>query len=193
MLRLIIFLILIFKLVCFSLYAQDNKKSNINIDFGIKTGYAQSYYNAAGESFNTKIQHGLGVHYFARALFYQHVSLEFELAGFYYLSKSDNKGDYYYPERMVIPWSVMVKGYLPVSFGYVNGGAGYYFPYIMKASYYYPREINPGLTAEIGCDFKLKKSKFLIGPLVKYVYYFDDLSDKYFSLYFLLNLSYRIF
>jgi hypothetical protein len=186
-------IVLIISLLPFQLLSQNNFSSRINFNFGLKTGYEQSYYDATGNSFKAKLQNGFGINYYAQVVFYKHTGIEFELAGFYHVSKSDNEGNYYYPERMEIPWSIKLKGFFPFSFGNFNAGLGYYFPYIMKASYYYPRDTYSGIISEIGYDFFIKNSKLSIGPFAKFVYYFDKNSDNYFSIYYLLNISYKIF
>ena len=166
---------------------------NIEFGFGTRGGIQQVYFDDAGSSFKIKRQDGYGFNFYGESVFYKYAGVQIELPGYYYCSNSNTSGGYYYPERVEIPWSAGIKGVLPFSSGRVFINMGYSFPYVMTFSYYFPRRVLSGLTAEIGGDIFIQDKKITLGAGLKYVYFFDNSSDRYFSLYYLLSIGYRVF
>jgi hypothetical protein len=180
-------------------------ENNIEINIGCKAGYKLIFYDDAGDSFKMKNMHGLGFNHFLQVLYGNYLGVEIETGGFFYCGKSEDNGGYYYPKTIEIPFSVMVKGFLPIG-GFssgegrramfvcrLNAGIGCAFPYLIRGSYYSPAAIVPGIVGEIGCDFFPGKTRIAIGPSIKGIYYFDVNADKHFSINCLISVVYKLF
>lgn len=194
-----------FLFLCFAVSNNLFAESDIEINNGYKAGYKLVFYDDDGDSFKMKNMHGLGFNPFLQIQFGNYWGIEIETGGFYYSLKSEDDGGYYYPKTIEIPFSVMVKGFLPIggsSSGErrkalflcrLNAGTGFAFPYLIRGSYFSPAAIIPGIIVEIGGDFTIGKTGIVIGSSIKGTYYFDANAERHFSVHCLISVAYKLF
>ena len=195
----------IFLFLSFTVSSNLFAESDFGINIGCKAGYQLVFYDDAGDSFQMKYMHGCGFNYFLQGRYGNYLGVEIETGGLFYGFKSEDDGGYYYPKTFNIPFSVMVKGFLPIEgkasvrgekntfVCRLNAGIGCAFPFLIRGSYYSPSAIVPGIVGEIGCDFFTGDNRIAIGPLIKGIYYFDADADRHFSIHCLLSVSYKLF
>ncbi|MGC8764921.1 MAG: hypothetical protein ACP5QT_03460 [Brevinematia bacterium] len=166
--------------------------SELNLDIGINGGIEQNIYDAREESFKAKFQYGNGFNSYIRAVFFRYVGVEFGFPGFFYTYSSDSSGDYYYPEKIKIPWNL--KFLFMISYKGFNfeAGGGLEFPYYILASYYSPRYIILGFSFLGGVSYQFTE-RFSLGIRFNVAFYSDEYTSLNNSIYYLLNMSYRIF
>jgi len=166
--------------------------SDLNLDAGISSGILQNIFQDREESFYAKFQYGLGFYNYLRLVYNRFLGVEFGFPGFYYIFKSDSKGYYYYPEKMIIPYFLKLRGILDFEKFYLTFSGGVYFPFQMIASYYFPRYFISGIGGDASINYNLTKN-FSAGLGVEFSYYFDPYALINFSSQIFLNLNYRIF
>ncbi len=165
--------------------------SNINLDIGINAGIEQNIYDAKEESFKAKFQYGAGFNPYFRFLFINLIGIEFGFPGFFYTFSSDTIGDYYYPEKIKIPYNIKLLAIIKYKRFNFEAGAGYCFPYYIIASYYAPRYLLSGLSMLGGFSYTLTERLFL-GIRLEMAIYNDEYSSLNDSIYYMLNIFYRI-
>jgi hypothetical protein len=166
--------------------------SDLNLDAGISSGILQNIFQDREESFYAKFQYGLGFYNYLRLVYNRFLGVEFGFPGFYYIFKSNSKGYYYYPEKMIIPYFLKLRGILDFEKFYLTFSGGVYFPFQMIASYYFPRYFISGIGGDASINYNLTKN-FSAGLGVEFSYYFDPYALINFSSQIFLNLNYRVF
>ncbi|MCX7821407.1 MAG: hypothetical protein N2258_07015 [Brevinematales bacterium] len=166
--------------------------SGVKVNYGIKTGLEQNFYDYRGESFKTKIQLGGGFANLFKIAFNDYIGVQLTFPGFYYIGESDKVGGYLYPDKIKLPIGFdFVFNYNIKSF-YFEAGIGSGIPYFLIFSYYYPRYVLTELSGSLGMGYNFS-DKFFATLNVGLIKYFDISSDVNISLLYSLSLSYRVF
>lgn len=182
----------IFLTCFFVLFLISSGYSEINLDTGITTGIEQNLYDAKEESFKAKFQYGIGFNTYIRLVLIRLIGIEFGFPGFFYTFGSDTIGDYYYAEKIKIPWNiklVVLFNYKKLNF---EVGGGFNFPYYILATYYSPRYMLLGISIPAGISYQITE-KLSLGLRFETAFYNDEYSYLNNSIYYMLNLNYRIF
>ena len=166
--------------------------SDVNFGVGVNAGVEQNIYDAKEESFKAKFQYGGGFNPYLLFVFNNLIGIEFGFPGFFYTFSSDTLGNYYYPEKIKIPWKLKLLALIKYEKLNFEIGGGGELPYYIIASYYSPRYLLSGVSIFAGLSYQLTE-RLSSGIRFENAFYFDEYSSLNDSIYYLFSLCYRIF
>ncbi len=180
------------RVFCIAIFFVSIAYGNVKLNYGIKAGLEQNFYDYKGESFKTKIQFGGGFENFLKLSLNNFFGLEFTFPGFYYLLESDKTGGYLYPDKFKLPLGIGFVFNVDIQKFYFEMNIGGGLPYFLIFSYYYPRYVLPEISGSIGAGYYFNEKVFA-NLSIGMINYFDAGSDVNLSISYSLSLGFRIF